>query len=272
MLRPLALAFLCCCANTATQKLAEQSTKRALTQLAPPWGDSGPPKQGAYTKLEDLEAQILAASNSLLALWQIKPHDSSPQPDAQKIVVSMKRYQVQLDYAESEEQIFLLQTYSGELFVLLFAQTEEKTWAPVDAYRLPALARRESCRGAGDGVVLLQNIQTTSNAPPFLWVEVQVSNQCGPLPTQEKTLHLLALQGGYLRPALELVLTQSQQNQDKQKAGEQLDYQIKADSKKGTLLLSGVHRMFPTLGGDIGQEALVKLWYYFDGTRYRLQK
>jgi hypothetical protein len=264
--------LLLCCSKQALQQLTAQSAAKALTKLTPAWAEEGPPTKGLSSSAEALLAQIKEASPSLLALWRVTPHDPAINPNTQMLLVSVTPLKVQLDNAPGQELIFLLQTYSGELFVLLFSQTEVGAWASIDSYRLPALARRESCRVASDGVIRLKNIQATSNAPAFLWVEVQASNQCAELQSTERTLHLLALQGGLLQPTLEIPLFKQSKNQAKQSAGEQLMSQTKLDSKQNTLLLSGVRRMFPALGGEAGQESQLYQWYYFDGTRYQKQK
>ena len=264
--------LLLCCANPALQQRAEQSADRALAQLTTPWSEGGPPSGGLSTTPEELATQLLGASPSLLSLWGVKPHDPAQNPDTQALLVSARPYRVQLDRAPSEELSFLLQTYSGELFVLLFAQTEEGAWAPLGAYRLPSLARKESCRAPEDGPVRIRNVQATNNAPAFLWVEVQTSDRCAALQSTTRTLHLLALQRGALRPTLEVTLLMQSQNEAQQRANEQLEAQVKLNPAQNTLLISGVRRMFPASGAATGQEAQLLQWYYFDGTRYQTQR
>jgi hypothetical protein len=266
------LLLLCGCADKSLSRLAAQSAQKALTQLTTPWGEVGPPANGLSTTAGDLQTQLLTASLSLLALWRVQPHDPAVDPETQTIIVTAQPYQVQLDGDSPAELSFLLQTYSGELFVLLFSQTEDGAWSPLDAYRLPSLARKSSCRASSDGVIRFKDIQTTRNAPAFLWIEVQASNQCAQLQSVERTLHLLALQRGLLRPTLEVTLLRQSKNQKRQSVGEQLSYQAKPEPKQNTLLISGVRRIFPVEGGETGQEDQLLQWYYFDGTRYQVQR
>jgi hypothetical protein len=268
-MRSLVLLSLCSClAPFSAQYLAEQSASKAKTQLSPVWSESGPPMRGEIASLAELAKRAPEANEELLASWGVVPHDNRVNPENQRLLHSAQRYSVQLDRQGANEELLLFETYSGELFVSLFSQANDQSWAWIDSQRLPSMALRRECRGDTDGASL-KGVSMTHNAPDFLWVEVRSSERCASTTVTEKYLLLFALQQAKLAPLLSQTIERTQRGPDQKPSGEQIKLSAKADPKKNTLLLSGVRRMFPLSGGALLQETSLELWYYFDGVRYQ---
>lgn len=239
-----------------------------------PWGSAGRPAYGDYPNPGDIASAFIGPSSWRQATYDfgIAPHDPWAPSAGQSFVYETQLVDVYLDRDADPEKVIIVRTHSGEYFLVAFAPTDDnRTWHYLGTYPLPSIARDAKCRADGDGLFRAQGANMVKYAPQFLWIEMQVSDKCSETQYTERSLHLYALIEGHFGPIFEAPVVRAQYLDGGQKIGEQLNYTIKLDQKKGGLLLSGPREIYAE--GGMGQPEIYNtdLWYYFDGRAYRSQ-